>query len=116
MMIVLTAAKTEAPPLDLVMGVFLGNQQLDTNPEQKHCAHDLQERHAQQRQGKGDQGDAQDDCARGTPQNALHALLGLKVATRQGDHDGIVAPQQNVDQDDLEYGGPAHRLQKLKHV
>ncbi|MDH0683174.1 hypothetical protein [Achromobacter animicus] len=45
----------------------------------------------------------------------MHALLGRQVATRQRDHDSVVAAEQDVDKDDLKYRCPTQRLKKLKH-
>jgi hypothetical protein len=45
----------------------------------------------------------------------LHALLGRQIAAGQRDHDGVVAAEQDVDEDDLEYRCPTQRLEKLKH-
>ena len=55
-----------------------------------------------------------DDGAGGAPQDALHALLGLQVAAGQRDDHRVVAAEQDVDKDDLEYRCPTQRLEKLK--
>ena len=52
-----------------------------------------------------------DDGAGRPPQDALHALLGREISTRQRDHDRVVATQQDVDEDDLEDCRPTQRLE-----
>src|SRR5690606_8684976 len=84
--------------LDIAVLIFVGNQQLHTNPPQQGAADQLQEGNGKQRERKGDQQDAQDDGARRTPQDALHALLALEIAASQRDHNGIVSAQQDIDQ------------------
>src|SRR5690606_4971859 len=104
-----------AAALHVAMCVFFGNEQLDADPQQQHAADDLQEGDVQQHQCEGDQDHAQADGAGSTPQNALHALLGCQVAAGQRDDDGIIATQQDVDQDDLENRPPVERLKKFNH-
>ncbi|KAG1086867.1 hypothetical protein G6F40_013847 [Rhizopus arrhizus] len=103
------------PALHVAMRIVFRNQELDADPDEQQAAHDFQERDRQERQCESDQHDTQDDGARGAPQDALHALLGGQIATSQRDHDGVVAAQQDVDEDDLEYRCPTQRLEKLKH-
>src|SRR5690606_34456881 len=91
-------------------------KQLDAYPEQQQSAHYLQIRNRQQCQGECNQRDAQENSACRSPQYALHPLFGFKIATGQGNYDRIVAPQQDVDHDDLENRCPTERLEKLKHV
>src|SRR5690606_13422739 len=100
---------------DLVVAVVFGNEQLDADPEQQQRADHLEEGNGEQGQGEGDEDDAQDDGACGAPQNALHALFGRQVAASQGDDHCVIATQQDVDQDYLEHGRPAQRLEKFKH-
>src|SRR5690606_31075309 len=105
-----------AAAFDVAVSLVLGHEQLDADPHQQQTAHQLQERHAQQRHREEDQDHAQADGAGRAPQNALHATLGRQVAARQGNDDGVVAAQQDVDQDDLKDSRPAQGLEKFKHL
>ena len=89
------------------MAVVFGQQQLDADPEQEQRTDDLHQGHGEQLQGEKDQHDAQADGAGNTPENALLALILGQLATGQGDHHGVVATEQDVDEDDLQ-----HAIQK----
>src|SRR5690606_21705314 len=99
----------------LVVALVFGDEQLDADPEQQQGADHLEEGDGEQGQGEGDEDDAQDDGARRAPQYALHAVFGRQVEASQGDDHGVIAIQQDVDQDYLEHGRPAQRLEKFKH-
>jgi hypothetical protein len=57
--------------------------------------------HLEQREREHDEHDAQHHRTGGTPQDAQPALRGRQFAAGQGDHDGVVAAEQDVDHDDL---------------
>src|SRR5690606_27892485 len=101
---------------NLVMPAFFGQQQLDADPQQQQRADDLQEGNAEQRQGEGDQRHPQYDGPGRPPQDALHALGARQVAAGQGDDDGVVSAQQDVDQDDLENACPMQRFDEFDHA
>src|SRR5690606_17011640 len=98
---------------DVAVLVFVGQKQLDPDPQQQQATHDLEEGNVEQHQGERDERHPQGDRTGRTPQNALHALLRRKVATCQRDDDGIVTTEQDVDHDDLENRPPMERLKKL---
>src|SRR5690606_20835689 len=106
----LDRAHHRAAALDVAMLVLIGNQQLDAYPYQQQGADNLEERNTQQRKCEGDQQNAQNDGAGGTPQDALYPLLVLQVAACQRDNHGVIAAQQDIDEDDLKYSSPMERL------
>ncbi|MDT4879617.1 hypothetical protein FQZ97_1153100 [compost metagenome] len=91
------------------MTVVVRRQQLDADPHQQHRARELEERHVEQRHRKDDQDHAQDDGAGGAPDDPLGALRGRQLAAGQRDHDGVVAAEQDVDDDDLAQRDPERR-------
>jgi hypothetical protein len=66
-------------------------------------------------QGEENEDDAQADGARDAPENALLALLVGQLAARQRNDDGVVAAEQDVDQDDLQYRDPECGSRYVKH-
>src|SRR5690606_17632121 len=99
----------------VAMLVLFRHQQLDPDPHQQGAAHYLQEGNVEQGKREGNQYDAQHNGARGAPQYALHSLSGRQVATGKSNDHRIVPTQQDVDQNDLNYGAPMERLDNFKH-
>ena len=81
--------------------VFLG-QKLHADPQQKKAANQFQRRDRQQGAGEEDQDHAQQDGSCRPPENAKSFLTRRKVAAGQRDDDGVVAPEDDVDRDDLQ--------------
>ncbi|CFM95151.1 Uncharacterised protein [Bordetella pertussis] len=100
---------------DVAVRVLMRGQQLDAYPDQQQAAQGLEKRNVEQDQREGDQQHAQQHRAGRAPQDALDALPVRQVATGQRDHDGVIAAEQDVDQNDLEYGAPMERLDGLDH-
>src|SRR5690606_36733597 len=48
--------------------------------------------------------------------NALHPLRTRQVAARQRDDYGVIAPEQYIDENNLENGAPMEHLQKFEHI
>ena len=88
------------------MTFFIRGNQLDTNPHQQQCTHQLERRQRQQCHGKGNQDDAQDDGTGGAVDDALATLLRRQLAAGQRNHHSVVAAQQDVDDDDLPQSNP----------
>ena len=92
---------------DVAVGlVLMGGQQFHADPHQEHGADQLEVGHGQQGQGEGDQDDPQADGARGAVNDAQAALLGRQTPASQRDDDGVVAPEQDVNKDDLADSDP----------
>ena len=106
----LDGCKQLVAALDVVVIVVIGSNQLDTDPDQQDGTHDLQEGQGQQHHGEGDQDDAQDDGAGRAVNDALAALLRWQLAAGKRNHDGVIAAQQNVDDDDLAQRDPEGRM------
>ena len=102
----LDRAHETAASFDLVVRAVVGNQKLHADPEKEHAARHLEEGEVQQHDREGDQNHAQGDRTRRAPENAEFALFVRQVSTGHGDDDGVVAPQENVDHDDLTDGAP----------
>ena len=118
----LDRADQTAASFDLVVRAVVRNQKLHADPEQEHAARHLEEGEIQQHDGEGDQNHAQCDRTGRTPENAELALFVRQVSTGHGDDDGVVAPQENVDHDDLTDGAPVqidqdvpNRFQNILH-
>ena len=79
---------------------FLG-QELHADPQQKKAADQFQRRHRQQGAGEENQQDPQPDGPCGAPEDAKPFLTRRQVAAGQRDDDGVVAPEDDVDRDDL---------------
>ena len=102
--------------LDIAVVVIgIGGQQFHTNPDEQKRAHKFEERNRQQCERKKDQDDPQDDGTCCAPQDALSALVLGQLTASQGDHDGVVAAQQDVDHDDLGDSNPERSGQKFFH-
>ncbi|KAH0445364.1 hypothetical protein KCU90_g381, partial [Aureobasidium melanogenum] len=101
--------------LHVLMGVMRGRHQTYADPQQQQPARELQQRHVEQYHGKRDQRDAQHNRAGRAPQHALGPLRGREIAASERDHHGVIATQQDVDDDDLDDCAPMEGGEELEH-
>ena len=101
--------------LDLVSSfVVLRKYQLQSDPHQQCSTDDFHVTDRQQGHRKERQNHPQGDRTTDTPENTEPALLFWKIATGQSDDHCVVPRQQNVDENDLQYGYPELGIQRIE--
>src|SRR3990172_1234387 len=88
----------------VLAGLLVAGQKLDGDPEEQQAARQLQPGHVEQELHQHGEDNAQNDGSAGAEQDADAALARRQIAAGKGDHDGIVARQDNIDADDLDDG------------
>lgn len=86
--------------------LFFAGQQLQADPQQQAAAHDLQEGQLQQLGRDHGQDDPQHHGGAGAEHDGFLLLCGGQRACCEGDDDGVVARQDDVDPDDLQQADP----------
>src|SRR5437763_30842 len=112
-----SAAPAAAPQmrdrLDFISVGSLGNEKLGRDVQQARAADQLQIRQRQNRGEEYGKDYAQERRQAGAENEAPSSLPRRQSATCHRNHEGIVAGQQCVDEDDLTYGEPEGRVAEL---
>ena len=92
------------------LAVRIFRHQFDCDPEQKCAADQLEERIVHRLGDNQREDDAQQHGDAGAEHHAPQTLLRRQRHAGHGDHDGIIAGQDDIDADDLNRGDPERRL------
>jgi hypothetical protein len=98
-----------------VLILVFRQDQLDPDPEQQQSANDLEVGNGKQLEGEIDQNDAQTNGTEDAPEDSFVALCVGQFAARQGNHHGVVSPEQDVNGYDLEDRNPESRRSEIGH-
>jgi hypothetical protein len=90
--------RADRPRLRLVLDLAV---HLPAHPEQQDAAGERQANDGQQLHGHGRKGDAQRDGSRNAPEDHPGAQIGRHAGGGETNDDGIVAGEDQVDDDDL---------------
>jgi len=114
-MIVLIAPASEVEAATSPWPFVFRHQQLDADPEQQQRADYLEPGYRQQLQGEEDQHDAQANGTHDAPENPLLALIVGQLAAGQCNYHSVVAAEEDIDQDDLQYRDPECGGRDVEH-
>ena len=93
--------------LDIVVLAFLlAAQKLNGDPQKENATDQLHIGHRHQRGDEPREDDAEADGDERAERDTPGALPGWQLAACERDDDGVIARQQEVDPDDLQYGEP----------